>query len=57
MGYDKRRQDVMKMVEEYITRKGRNLHKRLSNGWWVHFIQRWPNLSLQKGDPFAVVRD
>jgi len=57
MGYGKTRQDVMKIVEEYITSKSRNLHKRLSNCWWVCFIQQWSNLSLRKGDPFAVIRD
>jgi len=44
----------MKIVEKYFTSKGRNLHKRMSNGWWVPFTQRWPHLSLRKG---AVICD
>ena len=61
MGYGKTRQDVMKLVESYIIKKGITLEdnrgSKLSNGWWVRFLQRWPKLSLRKGDSFAVVRE
>ena len=61
MGYGKTRQDVMKLVESYIVKKGITLEdnrgSKLSNGWWVRFLQRWPKLSLRKGDSFAVVRE
>ena len=48
MGYGKTRQDVMKLVDsclakkEYLKRKS----TKLSKGWWVRFLQRWPWLSL-----------
>jgi len=29
----------------------------LTNGWWNRFIKQWPELSLRKGDSFAVVRE
>ena len=29
----------------------------LTNGWWNRFIKRWQELSLRKGDSFAVVHD
>ena len=61
MGYGKTRQDVMKLVESYIVKKGITLEdnrgSKLSNGWWVRFLQRWPKLSLRKGDLFAVVHE
>ena len=52
------RQNVMKAVEMYVVRKGYKIHKRLFNGWWVHFLQQCmaPTV-LRKGDSFAVVRE
>ena len=57
MGYGKTRRDVMKIVEKHMANKGREIRKGLSNGWWNCFIKRWPQLSLRKGDAFAVVRE
>ena len=57
MGYRKTRQDVMKLVESCLAKKEdlKRKSNKLSNGWWVRFFQRWPQLSLRKGDSFAVV--
>ena len=55
MGYRKTRQDVMQIVEKYMVNKGREMRKGLSNGWWNCCIKWWPQLSLRKGDSFAVV--
>ena len=51
------RQDIMKLVDSCLTKKEHLKRKstKLSNGWWVRFLQRWPQLSLRKGDSFAVV--
>ena len=57
MGYGKTRQDVMKFVEGHMKGKGHRMSTRLKNVWWDRFIKRWPELSLWKGDSFAVVRD
>ena len=59
MGYGKTRQDVMKLVESCLAKKEdlKRKSNKLSNGWWVRFLQRWPQLSLRKGDSFAVVRE
>ena len=58
IGYEKIRQEVMKLIEEIVERKGIKLPSgKLSNGWWVRFLQSWPELSLHKGDPFAIVRN
>ena len=59
MGYDKTRQDVMKLFDSCLAKKEDLKRKstKLSNGWWFRFLQRWPQLSLRKGDSFAVVRE
>ena len=59
MGYDKTRQDVMKLVESCLVKKKdlKRKSNKLSNGWWARFLQRWPQLSLCKGDSFAVVHE
>ena len=53
----KTRQDVMKLVDSCLAKKEDLKRKsdKLSNGWWVRFLHRWPQLSLRKGDSFAVV--
>ena len=49
----------MKLVESSIVKKVRTteVRSKLLNGWWVLFLQRWPVVSLRKGDLFAVVRE
>ena len=56
MGYGKTRQDVMKLVDSYLAKKEdlKSKGTQLSNGWWVRFLQRWPQMSLRKG---AIVRE
>ena len=57
MGYGKTKQDIMKLVDSCLVKKEDLKQKsdKLSNGWWVRFLHRWPQLSLCKGDSFAVV--
>ena len=55
MEYGKTRQDVKKVVEDYMKSKGHKMSTGLTNRWWNLFIKRWPELSLWKGDSFAVV--
>ena len=54
MGHGKTRNEV---VEVALLKKGVLLNSRLSQGWWVCFHQRWPQLSLQKGDLFLVIQE
>lgn len=53
-GYGKTRHQVLKIVEAAVRKKG--LKVGSMHGWWVHFQQRWPQLSL-RGDSFPVARD
>ena len=57
MGYGKTRLDVLKLVETALLKKGVQLKGCLSQGWWVRFRQRWPELRLRKGDSFPIVRE
>ena len=57
LGYGKTRREVLLLVEAAVKKKGRSLDKPVSNGWWLRFRERWPNLSLRKGDSFSVARD
>ncbi len=49
IGYGKTRGEVLKIVEAAVKKKGRVSIDRISQGWWIRFRERWPNLSLTKG--------
>ena len=55
MGYGKTRNEVLKIVEAAMQKKGRE--GKVSQGWWIRFCERWPSLRLRKGDSFPVARD
>ena len=62
MGYGKTRKDVLNIVHATLVRKaeedGRQFSKdHISQGWWVKFCNRWPEIRLRKGDAFPVARD
>ena len=57
MGYGKTRAEVLKIVEATMKKKGKKLEGPISQGWWCRFRERWPNLSLRKGDGFGVARE
>ncbi len=57
IGYGKTRGEVLKIVEAAVKKKGCVSIDRISQGWWIRFRERWPNLSLRKGDSFPVARD
>ncbi len=41
-----------------MKKKGCDLNSPISNGCrWQRFLERWPSLSLRKGDAFSVARD
>ncbi len=46
IGYGKSRKEVLALVGSILKNKGRNLDKPISDGWWLRFLGRWPNLSL-----------
>ena len=59
MGYGKTRKDVLNIVHTTLIRKaeedGRKFAKdRISQGWWVKFCNRWPQIRLRKGNTFPV---
>ena len=56
MGYGKTRGEVLKIVEAIAKKKGVKVQGYISDGWWCRFRERWPQLSLRKGDPFSQVR-
>ena len=52
IGYGKTKREVLQMVEA-AAKKGVVINGHISDGWWHHFCQRWPKVSLRKGDPFS----
>ena len=61
MGYRKTKKDVLSIVQTTLMRKaeeeGKQFLKNVLQGWWVKFCNRWPQIGLQKGDPFQVALD
>ena len=58
MGYGKTRGEVLRIVGETMKKKGRLLvGSSVSQGWWSRFKERWPELSLRKGDAFSLARE
>ncbi len=56
MGFGKTRGEVFQIVKAICERKGVKEAGHISDGWWYRFRQRWPKLSLRKGDPFPQAR-
>ncbi len=55
---EKNRKEVLVLVEAILKKKGRDLGSHISNNCrWQRFLERWPSLSLRKGDAFSVARD
>ena len=52
VGYGKTKREVLQMVEAAAKKKGVVIKGHISDGWWYHFCQRWPKVSLRKGDHF-----
>jgi hypothetical protein len=57
LGYGKTRKEVMVLVGSIMKKRRNDFDKPISNGWWLRFQERWPNLSLRKGDSFSMARD
>ena len=62
MGYGKNRKDVLNIAHTTLVRKaeedGMKFAKdRISQGWWVKFFNRWPQIRLRKGNAFPVASD
>jgi len=56
VGYGKTRKQVMNIVESTAREKGLLRKHRIRDGWFQHFIERQPQLSLRKGGSTAFVR-
>jgi len=58
MGYGKTRAEVLRIVEAVMKKKGRLLgDHHISQGWWCRFRERWPEISLRRGDSFSMARE
>ena len=47
---------MLQIVEDAVKKKGRVIKSHVSDGWWYRFCQRWPKVSLRKGDAFSQAR-
>ena len=57
IGYPKRRRDdVIGIVRKFLQNKFCCCEGFKDTGWWLRFLQRWPKLSLRKGDALAQPR-
>ena len=57
MGYGKTRKEVLYIVHATVQKKGIKVESGITQGWWVKFCRRWPEIKLRKGDSFPLVRD
>ena len=58
MGYGKTRKEVLSIVRTAVSAKRKDQPVgQISDGWWVHFRKRWPELTMRKGDAFSLVRE
>ena len=57
IGYPKKRDDVIGIVRKTLqNRHGGSFEDFKGKGWWLRFMQRWPQLRLRKGDALAQPR-
>ena len=42
---------------EATLKKKNDMNVKLSQGWWWRFRQRWPQLTLRRGDSFSLARE
>ncbi len=56
IGYPKTRIEVLGIVRKTLEKKGANLDHFNGKGWWIRFRERWPKLSLRKGDALGQPR-
>ena len=56
VGYGKSRRQVMSIAEQVAKEKDLLRGNRILSGWWRHFIERQPQLSLRRGDATAHIR-
>ena len=54
MGYAKTKREIFAIVEEVLSRNGKEVH--LSNGWWVAFSSRHPYLTLRTVEKLSYSR-
>jgi len=50
------RNEVVNMVHTTVEKKRMNVQK-ITQGWWVKFCKRCPEIRLHKGDSFPLVQD
>ncbi len=50
IGYPKTRIEVLGIVRKTLEKKGVSLDRFNGKGWWIRCGERWPKLTLRKGD-------
>ena len=54
VGYPKKRDEIIGIVQEILHNKnGGSVEGFNGRKWWMHFMERWPQLALRKGDALA----
>jgi len=48
------RKEVVNIVHTTVEKKGMKVQK-ITQGWWVKFCKRWPEIRLHMGDSFALI--
>ena len=56
MGYGKTKWEVLQIVQDAAKKKGMTFDRPINDIWWHRFCERWPKISLRKGDPFSQAR-
>ena len=54
MGYAKTRTEVLAIVENFLSSKGKKV--TLSNGWWLSFKKRHPTITLRTVEKLSYAR-
>ena len=62
IGYGKTRRNVLNIAHPTLLKNAEEtgkefLRDKISQGWWMKFCSRWPQIRLTKGDSFPVARD
>ena len=56
IGYPKKRGEIIGIVRKTLLSKKKYLEMFNGKGWWQRFMERWPTLSLRKGDTLSQAR-
>ena len=55
-GYGKTRREIIRLAENVVCHKGMLRGSRVTSGWFRHFMERHPDLSIRKGDVTELIK-